>query len=256
MFSARPSLDALAAPTVAAFWLAPHFGQNAADPTSEPQALQNAIETPPRRSVARRVTKDLFRRNSYCSRVLPARASTLKCCESLLDTGRHGAAHPVVVMAEFDRALIQERVRAGLHNAKAKGRQAICARYRIVAQGEKVSALLRMQQNPSRRRDVSYLCHPSPSSGNTYARFEQKRRKPISGSLLTCFLRVRWLRRQATARTIRPAIQNGTNSDFSVAEMDSRRLRIAFGWATTRELSHGRCGAALRRFIDSRMATS
>jgi hypothetical protein len=47
MFSARPSLDALAAPTVAAFWLAPHFGQNAADPSSEPQALQNAIETPP-----------------------------------------------------------------------------------------------------------------------------------------------------------------------------------------------------------------
>src|ERR1700686_459948 len=47
MFSARPSLDALATPTVAAFWLAPHFGQNAADPSSEPQALQNAIETPP-----------------------------------------------------------------------------------------------------------------------------------------------------------------------------------------------------------------
>src|ERR1700731_5224493 len=70
MFSARPSLDALATPTVAAFWLAPHFGQNAADPSSEPQALQNAIRTPPRRSVARSVTKDLFRRNSYCSRLL------------------------------------------------------------------------------------------------------------------------------------------------------------------------------------------
>src|ERR1700724_793883 len=68
MFSARPSLDALATPTVAAFWLAPHFGQNAADPSSEPQALQNAMETPPRRSVARSVTKDLFRRNFYCSR--------------------------------------------------------------------------------------------------------------------------------------------------------------------------------------------
>ena len=188
MFSARPSLDALATPTVAAFWLAPHFGQNAADPSSEPQALQNAIETPPRRSVARSVTKDLFRRNSYCSRFLPARVSTLKCCESLLDTGRHRAAHAVVVVAEFERALIQERVGAGLLTPKQKDGRQFTSGIASWPKTRRSQPCSTYDRSPSRRWGASYLCHPSLSSENTYARFEQKRRKPISGPLLTCFL--------------------------------------------------------------------
>ena len=67
----------------------------------------------------------------------------MKASRTLLATER---LTPSLFMAEFERALIQERVRAGLRNAKAKGRQAIYARYRRVAQGEKVSALLRMPQ--------------------------------------------------------------------------------------------------------------
>src|SRR3984893_507873 len=45
-FSARPSLPAAGAVptgTADAVWLAPHLGQNAAPPNSDPHALQNAI---------------------------------------------------------------------------------------------------------------------------------------------------------------------------------------------------------------------
>jgi DNA invertase Pin-like site-specific DNA recombinase len=93
-------------------------------------------------------------------------------------------------MAEFERALIQERVRAGLRNAKAKGRQAIYARYRIVAEGEKVSALLRMQQKSfarvaGTRRIYAIRRRPVRTRAHGLSKNEGSQ---FPGSLLTCFL--------------------------------------------------------------------
>jgi DNA invertase Pin-like site-specific DNA recombinase len=42
-------------------------------------------------------------------------------------------------MAEFERALIQERVRAGLRNARAKGRQ--LGRPRVIVDASKIASL-------------------------------------------------------------------------------------------------------------------
>ena len=47
----------------------------------------------------------------------------------------------IAAMSEFERALIQERVRAGLQNAKRKGKQ--LGRPRVVVDVDRVAALRR-----------------------------------------------------------------------------------------------------------------